>query len=185
MTTDRQKIVCHATGDRCHGCAHYRGKADVCEYAEAAADTDYNAARDAHDRLMADYQAAQDRIRRLESLLNTAKSDAIKEYASHKRQQALDAPQGAHRDRCNRMASNAEAYAKGIQAKQDDSPHVPGSVVDELLKAMHPLLVARGYIHKDDIEPLLLEAQKCYSRDGFHEFAAKHWPGIRLTEDSK
>lgn len=28
------KITCHAEGERCHGCAHYRGEADVCEFAE-------------------------------------------------------------------------------------------------------------------------------------------------------
>ena len=27
-----RKIVCHAEGDRCHGCAHYHGKADECEF---------------------------------------------------------------------------------------------------------------------------------------------------------
>ena len=28
------KIECHAEGDTCFGCAHYRGEEDVCEYAE-------------------------------------------------------------------------------------------------------------------------------------------------------
>ena len=42
MNTEHQKIICHANGPRCHGCAHYRGKTDVCEYAETAAETDYN-----------------------------------------------------------------------------------------------------------------------------------------------
>ena len=27
-----RKIVCHAEGDRCFGCAHYLGKADECEF---------------------------------------------------------------------------------------------------------------------------------------------------------
>lgn len=27
---------CHAPGDRCHGCDHYWGKADICRYAQAA-----------------------------------------------------------------------------------------------------------------------------------------------------
>lgn len=27
------QIICHADGDRCLGCAHYRGEADVCEFA--------------------------------------------------------------------------------------------------------------------------------------------------------
>lgn len=35
-----RKIICHADGDRCLGCAHYQGKADVCESSigESAAD---------------------------------------------------------------------------------------------------------------------------------------------------
>jgi hypothetical protein len=31
---DEQKIVCHAPGDRCHGCDHYKGKAPVCSFAK-------------------------------------------------------------------------------------------------------------------------------------------------------
>lgn len=27
------KIMCHADGNRCHGCAHYWGKSDICTYA--------------------------------------------------------------------------------------------------------------------------------------------------------
>jgi len=34
--TPNRKIICHAEGDRCHGCAHYRGTADVCIYAKPA-----------------------------------------------------------------------------------------------------------------------------------------------------
>lgn len=30
-----RKIVCHAPGDRCFGCAHYQGKSPVCEHAYA------------------------------------------------------------------------------------------------------------------------------------------------------
>jgi hypothetical protein len=33
---DEQKIVCHAPGDRCHGCDHYKGKAPVCSFAPSA-----------------------------------------------------------------------------------------------------------------------------------------------------
>lgn len=33
-----RKIICHADGDRCLGCAHYQGKADVCEFAKDAID---------------------------------------------------------------------------------------------------------------------------------------------------
>jgi len=29
---DKHKITCHASGDRCHGCPHYHGKADECTY---------------------------------------------------------------------------------------------------------------------------------------------------------
>ena len=29
------KVICHAPGDKCLGCAHYYGKADRCEYAPA------------------------------------------------------------------------------------------------------------------------------------------------------
>ena len=29
------KIICHAEGDRCHGCDHYHGRADVCAYAKS------------------------------------------------------------------------------------------------------------------------------------------------------
>src|SRR3546814_9402795 len=36
MEAAARKIECHAPGDRCHGCAHYQGKADVCEHAPAA-----------------------------------------------------------------------------------------------------------------------------------------------------
>ncbi len=31
-----RKITCHAPGDRCLGCDHYYGKADVCQYAGAS-----------------------------------------------------------------------------------------------------------------------------------------------------
>lgn len=31
-----RKINCHASGDRCHGCAHYRGEADTCVHAQRA-----------------------------------------------------------------------------------------------------------------------------------------------------
>jgi hypothetical protein len=34
---DEQKILCHAPGDRCHGCDHYKGKAPVCSFAPSAA----------------------------------------------------------------------------------------------------------------------------------------------------
>jgi hypothetical protein len=30
---DEPKIICHAPGDRCHGCDHYKGKATVCSFA--------------------------------------------------------------------------------------------------------------------------------------------------------
>jgi hypothetical protein len=33
---DEQKILCHAPGDRCHGCDHYKGKAPVCSFAPSA-----------------------------------------------------------------------------------------------------------------------------------------------------
>ena len=42
------------------------------------------------------------------------KAEALREYAEHKREQAIEAGQGARRCRCNRMASNAEAYADRI-----------------------------------------------------------------------
>jgi hypothetical protein len=93
---------------------------------------------------------------------------------------------GALEDACLNIAQYGDQPpAKWLDALshsriQDDTPHIPGVVVDELMEALRPLLVARGYIHKDDIDPLLMEAQKCYSRDGFHEFAAKHWPDIEL-----
>ena len=32
MSDTKRKIVCHAEGDRCFGCAHYLGKADECEF---------------------------------------------------------------------------------------------------------------------------------------------------------
>lgn len=35
MTSDSQPVICHAKGDRCHGCPHYYGEADVCEYADS------------------------------------------------------------------------------------------------------------------------------------------------------
>ena len=31
--TDQRKIVCHASGPRCHGCPHYWGDADECKFA--------------------------------------------------------------------------------------------------------------------------------------------------------
>jgi len=33
MSNMERKIVCHAKGHRCFGCAHYHGKTDVCTYA--------------------------------------------------------------------------------------------------------------------------------------------------------
>ena len=33
MNILRRNVVCHADGDRCHGCDHYHGNADVCEFA--------------------------------------------------------------------------------------------------------------------------------------------------------
>jgi hypothetical protein len=39
--------ICHAIGDRCHGCAHYRGEAPICVYATAEANSAHNAALDA------------------------------------------------------------------------------------------------------------------------------------------
>lgn len=32
---NKSKIICHAEGDRCHGCDHYWGKADVCSHAKS------------------------------------------------------------------------------------------------------------------------------------------------------
>lgn len=34
------KVICHAAGDKCHGCDHYHGKAAVCVYAKEPAMTD-------------------------------------------------------------------------------------------------------------------------------------------------
>ena len=28
-----RKVVCHASGDRCHACDHYYGRADTCKFA--------------------------------------------------------------------------------------------------------------------------------------------------------
>ncbi len=47
--------------------------------------------------------------------LAAVKAEALREYAEHKREQAIEAGQGARRCRCNRMASNAEAYAERIE----------------------------------------------------------------------
>lgn len=38
----QRKITCHASGDRCHGCKHYQGKADVCEYATPQATCEHD-----------------------------------------------------------------------------------------------------------------------------------------------
>ena len=54
--------------------------------------------------------------------LAAVKAGALREYAEHKREQAIEAGQGARRDRCNRMASNAEAYAERIEQEAKDSP---------------------------------------------------------------
>ena len=29
----KKDVLCHASGDRCHGCAHYRGETPVCDFA--------------------------------------------------------------------------------------------------------------------------------------------------------
>ena len=50
--------------------------------------------------------------------LAAVKAEALREYAEHKREQAIEAGQGARRDRCNRMASNAEAYADRIEQEE-------------------------------------------------------------------
>lgn len=34
MSGGERRVVCHAPGDRCLGCAHYRGEAPVCECAD-------------------------------------------------------------------------------------------------------------------------------------------------------
>jgi len=51
----------------------------------------------------------------LRTAIEAVKVEALREYAEHKREQAIEAGQGARRDRCNRMASNAEAYADRIE----------------------------------------------------------------------
>ena len=65
---------------------------------------------------------------------------------------------------------------------QNEIPQIdiPASVVAEILKALRPVVIAHGYVHKDDIDQLLLEAQKCDTREGFREFAAKHWPDMTV-----
>ncbi len=54
----------------------------------------------------------------LRTAIEAVKAEALREYAEHKREQAIEAGQGARRDRCNRMASNAEAYADRIERKE-------------------------------------------------------------------
>ena len=56
-----------------------------------------------------------DHMQSLRTAIAAVKAEALREYAEHKREQAIEAGQGARRDRCNRMASNAEAYADRIE----------------------------------------------------------------------
>lgn len=53
--------------------------------------------------------------------LVAVKAEAMREYAAHKRQEAVEAGQGARRDRCNRMASNAKAYADRLEHEAKES----------------------------------------------------------------
>jgi hypothetical protein len=35
-----RKVVCHASGDRCHACDHYYGRAESCEFKPTATSSD-------------------------------------------------------------------------------------------------------------------------------------------------
>lgn len=77
-----QKITCHAPGDRCPGCAHYRGTAPICELAST------DAAKEALLR-----EAAGDLLDALEMLLtHTVDADLAAGFAlTEGEQEARDA----------------------------------------------------------------------------------------------
>lgn len=63
------KIVCHAEGDRCHGCAHYHGKAPVCEYAAPQPSGDAGDLVESYQYLRAAAIGFKDESLRLEATL--------------------------------------------------------------------------------------------------------------------
>lgn len=53
-----KSIICHARGDRCHGCSHYRGESDICDWAKVSPRDD----RDSEiERLRAELEAEKAR----------------------------------------------------------------------------------------------------------------------------
>lgn len=69
MSVLKPSVVCHAEGDKCLGCDHYQGKADVCVF--AAQDT-----------------AIAELVEALESFVNNS-SVAVNQPYEHEKAEAL------------------------------------------------------------------------------------------------
>ena len=49
-----RKVVCHASGDRCHACDHYYGRAESCKFKSPATSSEYQGVKIVEDPTLKD-----------------------------------------------------------------------------------------------------------------------------------
>ena len=109
--TDKRNIVCHAYGERCHGCAHSRGEAAVCEYAVPKTDPPAAAIRGGRGRMKFPFRVLSAR--------------RVRELEAAERQQDLPFIRGAIQDAIDELGEQIHEHRLCHATPSSRYQHIP------------------------------------------------------------
>lgn len=154
-TADHAKIVCHAEGDRCLGCAHYRGDADVCEFSTQSSDS---VPRETYAALQVLYNEKCEELRSARlapAVPASVTADAVEKLAREMQSQVTGMHRGAllytgYLKLARRLLEHGvDAALSTAPTREDEAGKLRAAVIEECAKVAEalPNLIRMGEKH--------------------------------------